>query len=217
MTSPTVSELVRPCASAESTTGTRRRHTPDARVSGRGARRRIPRACDAAATEARNALESRIAQDLQRSRPSLLQADPPAEDTLAPEAAIASALIIVFGGVGAIESVVLNALCLLLINPAELRELLRPPSLTARGERGPPAASARDDARAVRHAGRPEGGAEIRRGERVTIFLGAVNRDSAFFDDPRAVRRVPPDRSGVRVPRLSARARSIPRGRFRKL
>ena len=104
---------------------------------------------------------------------------------LSPDEVSSNAAVLLFGGIETTEGMICNALLHLLSNPGEL-ELVRAdaallPAAIEESLRLEPAAASID-----RYATRDVelGGAQIAKGDLVTISLAAGNRDPATFQDP---------------------------------
>jgi cytochrome P450 len=116
--------------------------------------------------------------------PSLLAAAA-ADGGLTATEVVSNAAVMLFGGIETTEGMISNAILHLLSHPDQLRLVLADrglvPAAVEESLRLEPAAAVIDryataDARI--------GGADIRRGDLVTISLAAANRDPAFFADP---------------------------------
>jgi cytochrome P450 len=98
---------------------------------------------------------------------------------------VSNAAVVLFGGIETTEGMICNAAVYLLDHPAEFRAVLADRRLVAgaveESLRMEPAAAVVD-----RYATRdlPLAGAQIRRGDLVTVSLAGAGRDPAFFPDP---------------------------------
>jgi cytochrome P450 len=98
---------------------------------------------------------------------------------------VSNAAVLMFGGIETTEGMICNAVLHLLDHPAQLAEVIGDPGLAANAVeeslRLEPAAAVVDR---YATADVTLAGAEIRRGDLVTVSLAGAGRDPAFFPDP---------------------------------
>jgi cytochrome P450 len=98
---------------------------------------------------------------------------------------VSNAAVLAFGGIETTEGMISSAILHLLSHPGQFREVIADQSLVANAVeeslRLEPAAAVVDR---YATADVPLGGAEIRRGDLVTVSLAGAGRDPAFFPDP---------------------------------
>src|SRR6266508_1206729 len=115
----------------------------------------------------------------------LLQVVRGRESELNPEELVSNAAVIMFGGIETTESLILNAVWLLLTHEDQLQRLLRERGLLdnaveeALRMEAAVASFERFATRGVELAG-----VRIEAGDAVTLLAGAANRDPAFYPDP---------------------------------
>ena len=96
-----------------------------------------------------------------------------------------NAAVLMFGGIDTTEGMILNAVRHLLSDPETLALVRERRGFLAEHDRGvDPVGAGRRDRRPIRHPRCRVGGAQIQRGDLVSISIAGANRDPAVFSDP---------------------------------